>query len=442
MLNEFIQNFTKAAHENGIQNLEFYSETEKKVSVNAYQGQAWKSQKCEVTSCYVQGEYQGMTGAISVEDFSEEQFEEAIHFLKMTAEMNHIPYHASELTETKIAKDFTNSSMEELAKRILCAEADVKERYPKLHKFNSADCEETIRTIRIQNDKGVCMEDTIQYASGWLQAEVLDEDVVQTSSSACVMPNAKQMDFEGMFASAAADACNMRGAKPLTTGKYPVVLKNSIICEMLSMYVGAFGADQVRKKLSKLAESKDTQVASEVICLSEEPALEGGVNNRAFDDEGHPTVPKKLIENGVLKQFLYNQEEAGKEGTPATGNGFKKTYKGKPEIGVTNLVLHGQEKSLEALLAEMQSGLYITSCDGMFACADVVSGDFALISRGYLVENGRKVSPVNQITIAGNFYDMIKEIRALGNDYRTMYTPAGAFVTPSVFVKELVVSGL
>ena len=120
MLNEFIQNFTKAAHENGIQNLEFYSETEKKVSVNAYQGQAWKSQKCEVTSCYVQGEYKGMTGAISVEDFSEEQFEEAIHFLKMTAEMNHIPYHASELTETKIAKDFTNSSMEELAKRILC----------------------------------------------------------------------------------------------------------------------------------------------------------------------------------------------------------------------------------------------------------------------------------------------------------------------------------
>ena len=61
MLNEFIQNFTKAAHENGIQNLEFYSETEKKVSVNAYQGRAWKSQECEVTSCYIQGEYNGMT---------------------------------------------------------------------------------------------------------------------------------------------------------------------------------------------------------------------------------------------------------------------------------------------------------------------------------------------------------------------------------------------
>ena len=442
MLNEFIQNFTKAAHENGIQNLEFYSETEKKVSVSAYQGRAWKSQECEVTSCYIQGEYNGMTGAVSVEDLSEEQFEEAIHFLKMTAEMNHTPFHASNLTEANITKDYANSSMDELTERILSAEAAVKEKYPELNKINSADCDEIIRTIRIQNDKGICMEDTIKYASAWLQAEALDGDVVQTSANACVVQNAADMDFEQMFAEAAEDACSMKGAKPVATGKYPVVLKNSIICEMLSMYISAFGADQVRKKLSKLSEGKGTQVASEVICLSEEPALAGGVNNRAFDDEGNPTAAKKLIESGVLKQFLYNQEEAEMAGIPATGNGFKKSYKGKPEIGVTNLVLHGQDKNMETLLAEMQNGLYITSCDGMFACADVVSGDFALISRGYLVENGKPVSPVTQITVAGNFYDMIKEIQALGNDYRTMFTPAGAFVTPSVFVKRLVISGL
>lgn len=147
MLNEFIQNFTKAAHENGIQNLGFYSETEKNVSVNAYQGRAWKNQKCEVTSCYVQGEYKGMTGAVSVEDLSEEQFEEAIHLLKMTAEMNRMPFQASKLRASKVTKDFTNSSMDELTKGILSAEAAVKEKYPELNKFNSADCDETIRTI-------------------------------------------------------------------------------------------------------------------------------------------------------------------------------------------------------------------------------------------------------------------------------------------------------
>ena len=89
----------------------------------------------------------------------------------------------------------------------------------------------------------------------------------------------------------------------------------------------------------------------------------------------------------------------------------------------------------------MQDGLYITHCDGMFAGADVVSGDFTLISKGYFVENGQMTGGVNQITVAGNFYDMLKEIGAIGNDYLTSLTGTGAFVAPSVFIKQLVVSG-
>ena len=57
--------------------------------------------------------------------------------------------------------------------------------------------------------------------------------------------------------------------------------------------------------------------------------LPGGVNNRSFDDEGTPTSKKALIENGVLKLFLYNKEEAEKTNGQTTGNGFKNSYKGK-----------------------------------------------------------------------------------------------------------------
>ena len=71
MMNAFVQKFTEAAHGQGISNLEFYFETEKKVSVNAHEGRAFESQQSNVTSCHVQGEYQGKAGAISVEDFSE-----------------------------------------------------------------------------------------------------------------------------------------------------------------------------------------------------------------------------------------------------------------------------------------------------------------------------------------------------------------------------------
>lgn len=441
MMNAFVQKFTEAAHAQGISNLEFYFETEKKVSVNAHEGRAFESQQSNVTSCYVQGEYQGKAGAISVEDFSEELFEEEIQFLKMAAEMKNVPFRALDLTSTECKKEGKLDTLDQMTEHVLQTEEQVLKEYPELKKISSCHLGETIREIRMQNDRGVCMEDSIKFAHVWVNATAEKDGVVQISGNDATACTMEDLGLQHLFEEAAKDACGMLDAKQVPSGKYPVVLKNSVICEMLSMYISAFCADSVNKKLSKLAEKKGESIASEIVNLVEDPMLPGGVNNRTFDDEGIPTNKKALIENGVLKLFLYNQEEAEKTNGQTTGNGFKKSYKGKPEIGVTNVRLEGQEKSREDLICEMKDGLYITHCDGMFAGADVVSGDFALISKGYIVENGQMTRGVNQITVAGNFYDMLKEIGAIGNDYLTSLTEAGAFVAPSVFVEQLVISG-
>lgn len=441
MMNAFVQKFTEAAHGQGISNLEFYFETEKKVSVNAHEGRAFESQQSNVTSCHVQGEYQGKAGAISVEDFSEELFEEEIQFLKMAAEMKNIPFKALNLASTECKKEWKLNTLDKMTEHVLRTEKQVLKEYPELKKISSCHLGETVREIRILNDRGVCMEDSIKFAHVWVNATAEKDSVVQISgndATACMM---EDLRLQALFEEAAKDACGMLDARPAASGKYPVVLKNSVICEMLSMYISAFGADSVNKKISKLAEKKGESIASEIVSLVEDPMLPGGVNNRSFDDEGTPTSKKALIENGVLKLFLYNKEEAEKTNGQTTGNGFKNSYKGKPEIGVTNVRLEGQKKSREELIREMQDGLYITHCDGMFAGADVVSGDFTLISKGYFVENGQMTGGVNQITVAGNFFDMLKEIGAIGNDYLTSLTGTGAFVAPSVFIKQLVVSG-
>ena len=442
MMNEFIQKFTEAAHAQGINHLEFYFETEKKVSVNAFEGRAWESQQSDVTSCYVQGEYQGNAGAISVENFSEALFEEEIHLLKMVAEMKNIPFRALKLTPMDSKKELKLAELDQITELVLATEKAVKKQNPELKKFSGCHIGEMIREIRIQNDQGICMEDRVKCASIWMNATAEKNGVVQISGESCAAKSIEDMKIQNLFEEAAKDACGMLDAKPVVSGKYPVILKNDVICEMLSMYVNAFSADAVNKKLSTLADKLENSIASEIVNLVEDPMLPEGVNNRTFDDEGTLVNKKKLIENGVLKLFLYNQEEAEKAGKQTTGNGFKKSYKGKPEIGVTNLKLEGQNKSREDLIGEMKDGLYITHCDGMFAGADVVSGDFALISKGYIVENGQMTGGVNQITVAGNFYDMLREIKAIGNDYQVSLAGTGAFVAPSVYIKELVVSGL
>ena len=266
----------------------------------------------------------------------------------------------------------------------------------------------------------------------------MKNDAVQTSGGEDVKGSAGELKMEAVAREAIEEACSLLGASPVETKKYPVILKNSVICEMLSMYLPSFGADTVRKNISKLAGQAGKEVASEIVNLVEDPE---GLNARSFDDEGTPTIKKYLIRDGILGEYLYNQAEALLAGKSSTGNGFKSSYRSVPAIGVTNLKLIGEEKSREMLIEELQDGLYITACDGMFAGADPVSGDFSLISKGYLVKNGKLDRAVNQIAVAGNFYDMLKNIRGIANDYLVTGGAGGIFEAPSVSVGELVVSG-
>ena len=89
----------------------------------------------------------------------------------------------------------------------------------------------------------------------------------------------------------------------------------------------------------------------------------------------------------------------------------------------------------------MGDGLLITSVSGVFAGAKPNSGDFSLISSGYLVEGGRILRAVNQITIAGNFFDMLKQVNAIGNDEYWMIAANGNVRTPSLYVASLAISG-
>ena len=143
----------------------------------------------------------------------------------------------------------------------------------------------------------------------------------------------------------------------------------------------------------------------------------------------------------MLKTWLHSWKSAKELNDQPTGNGFKRDYLEDVATGYTNLVLEPGADSLEAVLNQEGTGLYITECDGMFAGANVISGDFALISKGYLVENGKMGDAVSQITIAGNFFAMLNQIKAVANDSEAERFGNSTVTAPSVWVGELSVSG-
>jgi PmbA protein len=70
--------------------------------------------------------------------------------------------------------------------------------------------------------------------------------------------------------------------------------------------------------------------------------------------------------------------------------------------------------------------------------ANSITGDFSLAASGFLVENSCVVRPVEQITIASNFFEMLNNIEEIGDD---LYFSSSAVGSPSVIVKGVNISG-
>ncbi|HML45936.1 MAG TPA: metallopeptidase TldD-related protein [Clostridia bacterium] len=179
-------------------------------------------------------------------------------------------------------------------------------------------------------------------------------------------------------------------------------------------------------------------IAAPCVTLVDDPLLPEGMATAPFDDEGVATYRKPVIEAGTLKTLLHNLKTAKKDGVQSTGNAAKSGYAAPVRVSPSNFFFQPGADDLAALCARMGEGLVITDVSGLHAGANAVSGDFSLLSKGYRVRNGEKAEPVEQITVAGNFYTLLKDIVAVGSD---LTFPFGGVGSPSVWVKALSVAG-
>jgi PmbA protein len=122
----------------------------------------------------------------------------------------------------------------------------------------------------------------------------------------------------------------------------------------------------------------------------------------------------------------------------STGNANRASYAAPVRVAPTNFFIKPGDKDLDALMADVGEGLVITDLAGLHAGANPTSGDFSLLSKGYTIQDGKRGRAVEQITVAGNFYAMLKAIKVVGSD---LEFPGDGIGSPSVDVGTLKVSG-
>lgn len=255
----------------------------------------------------------------------------------------------------------------------------------------------------------------------------------------------KDFSPEALAKEAAVDAKDRLHSRVLSSGNYPVLLKNTVMAELLEAYLPIFYGSAMQEGMSRLSGREKTKIAAAWLDIVEDPKLDGGRETRTIDDEGTAVQKKYIVREGNFETALYHHTSARESGEKqSTGNGFKVDFRSEISTGVTNVEMRrsdGKGKTLEELMMTAGEGILVTGIDGTFAGINTRTGSFSLISKGIVIRNGKKAEAFSQVTIAGNFYDMLEQMREMGNDYAET-SPSAAFVrAPSVYVGNLTVSG-
>jgi PmbA protein len=227
-------------------------------------------------------------------------------------------------------------------------------------------------------------------------------------------------------------------AKRVKTRNMEVIFAHFALQQLLYYtLMNAVKADYVQRNQSALKGKIGEKVASEVVTIYDDGLLEGGLRTWKFDGEGIPQQKTLIIERGVLRNFIYDNYTAKKEGRESTGNAFRAGYLSTPNIETTNFRFAAGEKSPEELIGEVDEGLLVYSLQGAHS-SNPASGEFSVVATpAWKIEKGRIVHSVKGAMLAGNVFEVLKNISDLANNERKV----GSLVAPWVLVENVKVIG-
>ncbi len=224
------------------------------------------------------------------------------------------------------------------------------------------------------------------------------------------------------------------GARKGRTARVPVIFDPLTARSLLGHVFEAVNGDAIYRGASFLAGKLGERIAGENVTVIDDGTMPGGFGTSPFDDEGVPTRRTVVIENGVLKSYLLNTYTARKLGLKTTGNASR-GLAGNPGIGAGNFFLQPGARTPQQIVAEVKEGLYVTEFLGFGV--NLVTGDYSRGASGLWISNGELAYPVEEITVAGNLKDMLRNIAEIGSDLEFL----GSTAAPTLRVEGLTVAG-
>jgi PmbA protein len=251
------------------------------------------------------------------------------------------------------------------------------------------------------------------------------------------------LDVEKVGRAAGRRALERLGGKRIPSGVYPVLLRNHVASEFLSLLTHSFLSEQIQKGKSPLKGKKGERFFSSLLSFVDDGLLPKGISTSPVDGEGMPSQQTLLVFQGEVSNYLYDRYWAHREKfssshsrVESTGNSRRPSIQSPPGIGISNFFIEPGELPFSALLKDLHQGVVIEDVMGLHT-VDPISGDFSLGCSGDWVDQGKKAHPVKSIAIAGNLFELFWKVIGVGGDLRFF----GGVGSPSLLVEGLVISG-
>jgi PmbA protein len=229
------------------------------------------------------------------------------------------------------------------------------------------------------------------------------------------------------------------GARRVPTQRAPIVFAPEVARSLIGSIFEAASGDSIWRGASFLAGRLEEQIAASSLTIVDDnimllPTGMGGYGTSPFDGEGLPSRRTVVVENGVLRNYLLNTYTARKLGMKSTHNASR-GLAGTPGIGCGNLYLEPGTLTPEQIIADVPAGLYVTGLMGFGV--NVVTGDYSRGATGLWIENGQLTHAVEEVTIAGNLAEMLRNVTAIGSDLEFR----GAVASPTLRIDGMTIAG-
>ncbi|MBR4081686.1 MAG: TldD/PmbA family protein [Clostridia bacterium] len=444
-MNEFIDVLLARAVESGLEAAEVYCQETDRFRAMAMNGSVDDYQVSTSCGLSLRGTVNGKMGYASTQAFDEAAIEQLINGVKESAALVDAPEQdeifAGEKEYPVLEEPETDLHEVTADEKLACALAlcdAVTKADERIVQATHPTVSTVSGTTTLRNTYGLNLSYTENVCFAYVGALARRGEGMTDGFYADFGRKFSQLDPAAIANEAARRALVNLDATSVEAGEYRIIFDRESMCDLLQTFSGVFSAKAAQERMSLLGGKEGTEIAAPIVTLMDDPLLPGGYESRPFDAEGSASVTKAVIENGVLKTLLHNRSTARKQGVTTTGNASRPDYASSVTVAPTNMFFKPGTKTLAELMADMGDGLVITEVSGLHAGANPTSGDFSLLAKGYTVEGGKRGHAVEQITVAGNFYQVLKNIRAIGSD---LFFPGSGIGSPSVDVGTLVVSG-